>query len=46
LVKRKGKILHLVLLTRLTPGIPAQTFKPTKEIVNESYYINQEGSVA
>ena len=45
LLKRKGKILHLVLLTRLTPGIPAQTFKPTKEVVNESYFINQEGSI-
>jgi len=45
LLKRKGKILHLVLLTRLTSGIPAQTFKPTKEILNESYYNNKEGSV-
>ena len=45
LLKRKGKILHLVLLTRLTPGIPAQTFKPTKEVVNESYFINQKGSI-
>ena len=45
LLKRKGKILHLVLLTRLTPGIPAQTFKPTKKVVNESYFINEEGSV-
>jgi RNA-directed DNA polymerase len=45
LIKRKGKILHLILLTRLTPGIPAQTFKPIKEVVNESYFINQEGSI-
>jgi hypothetical protein len=29
----------------LTPGIPAQTFKPTKEVVNESYFINQEASI-
>ena len=45
LLKRKGKILHIILLTRLTPGIPAQAFKPTKEIINESYFINQEGSI-
>ena len=29
----------------MTPGIPAQAFKPTKEIINESYFINQEGSI-
>jgi RNA-directed DNA polymerase len=45
LLKRKGKILHLVLLTRLTPGIPGQTFKPTKEVLNESYYVDPRGSI-
>ena len=34
LLKRKGKLLHLVLLTGLTSGIPVQTFKPTKEVIN------------
>jgi hypothetical protein len=29
----------------LTPGIPAQTFKPTKEVVNESYFINPQGGI-
>ena len=45
MLKRKGKLLHIILLTGLTPGVPAQTFKPTKEVLNESYYINNEGSI-
>ena len=35
----------MVRLTSLTPGIPAQTFKPTKDVLNESYYINGQGSI-
>jgi RNA-directed DNA polymerase len=42
LLKRKGKVLHIILLCRMTPGVPAQMFKPTNEILNESYYINNE----
>jgi RNA-directed DNA polymerase len=43
--KRKGKILHLILLCHLTPGVPAQMFKPTKELLNQSYYISNEHAI-
>ena len=29
----------------MTPGMPAQVYKPTKELLNESYFINPEGSI-
>jgi RNA-directed DNA polymerase len=45
LLKRKGKLVHLALLVNLTPGIPAQMFKPTNELMNESYYIDNRGAI-
>ena len=44
LLKRKGKLLHIILLVKLTPGIPAQMFKPTNELMNKSYYIDSKGA--
>ena len=29
----------------MTSGVPAQTFKPTKQLLEESWYVNQSNSV-
>jgi RNA-directed DNA polymerase len=41
LMKRKGAVVWLILLTKLNNPVPAQMFAPKKNLVISSYYIDE-----
>jgi len=42
--KRKGSVVWLLLLSKLNKPLPAQMFSPKNELLNVSYYINNQPS--